>query len=109
LFTPTDSTIPGTGAAVRRIEGEPVFLSEASPGTWVGSIILSVSVEENGTTAHVAVPASITVMFDLNQTEGRVSIESGQNTQVESSLKVSKLTNNSYAVSGIPFVQMPLS
>jgi hypothetical protein len=109
VFTPTDSAIPGIGATVRRIVGEPVFLTEASPGTWVGSIILSVSVEENGTTAHVAVPASITVMFDLNQAEGRVAIESGHNTHAESPPKVSKLANNSYAVSGIPFVQMPLS
>lgn len=108
-FTPTDISVSSAGGAVRRIVGEPVFLTEAAPGTWVGSLILSVSVEENGITAHVPVPASITVMFDLNQSEGRVSIETGNNTDSGSPLAVTKLMNDSYAVSGIPFVQMSLS
>lgn len=109
MFNPTDSATQATRSGVRRIIGEPVFLTEASPGTWVGSIILSVSVEENGTTAHVSAPASITVRFDAHQAEGRVSIETDRSTHSESPLKVTRLNNDSFTVSGIPFVEMSLS
>ena len=94
MFNPTDSANQATRSGVRRIIGEPVFLTETSPGTWVGSIILSVSVEENGTTAHVSTPASITVRFNAHQSEGRVSIETDRSSHSESPLKVTKLNND---------------
>lgn len=109
MFNPTESSTPATRASVRRIIGEPVFLTEASPGTWVGSIILLVSVEDNGATAHISTPASITVKFDSQQSHGRVSIGSDPTTLSESSLKVTRLANDSFTVSGIPFIEMSLS
>lgn len=108
-FTSDDRTAPKNTLAVRRIIGEPAFLSQPSPGTWTGSIILSVFVEENGVSSHFSVPASVTVLVDANQTDARASIEVANNIHGDSKVVISNTSNETFSISGIPFVEMPLS
>lgn len=108
-FTSNDPGLPTSTLAVRRIIGEPSFLSQPSPGTWIGSIILSVFVEDNGVSSHVSIPASITVIMGANQGEARALIEVAHNTHGDSNVLVSKSDNGTLSVSGIPFVEISLS
>ena len=70
-------TQPSTNEAraVKRIVGDPTFLSEGSPGEWRGSVLLSVFVNENGQESHVTIPAEVTVKIDKEHAVGSAMIE----------------------------------
>ncbi len=60
---------------IKRIVGDPTFLSEGSPGEWRGAVLLSVFVDENGQESHLAIPAEVTVKLDKEHAVGSAIIE----------------------------------
>lgn len=104
-FTPTGRDTAPNGIIVRRIVGEPTFLREPTPGTWGGAILLSVFIEQNGVSSHFTVPASISVIVDAK----RASLQVAEDTVSTVGIAVSKSDDNTYSISGLRYVQMPLS
>ena len=74
-FSPITETELHDGQTIKRIVGDPTFLSEASPGNWQGSVLLSVFVDHNGEESHFTTPAEVSVSIDSNYTMGSATIE----------------------------------
>jgi hypothetical protein len=60
---------------IKRIVGDPTFLSEGSSGEWRGSVLLSVFVDDNGEESHVTIPAEVTVKVDKEHSAGNAMLE----------------------------------
>jgi hypothetical protein len=60
--------------AIKRIVGDPTFLSEQSSGEWLGSVLLSVFVDENGQESHLTIPAEVIVKIDQEHTRASATI-----------------------------------
>jgi hypothetical protein len=60
--------------AIKRIVGDPTFLSEQSSGEWIGSVLLSVFVDENGQESHLTIPAEVIVKIDQEHTRASATI-----------------------------------
>jgi hypothetical protein len=60
---------------IKRIVGDPTFLSEGSAGEWRGSVLLSVFTDENGQASHVTIPAEVVVKIDKEHAVGSAMIE----------------------------------
>lgn len=98
-----------TNLIIKRIEGEPAFLSETSPGEWQGAIILSVSFEEDGKSAHFTMPASIVVTFDSNHETGRAVLTVNSAAPSAPGLSIIRRDTNAFEVSGVPDIELSLS
>lgn len=60
---------------IKRIVGDPTFLSEGPAGEWRGSVLLSVFADENGQASHVTIPAEVVVKIDKEHAVGSAMIE----------------------------------
>lgn len=60
---------------IKRIVGDPTFLSEGTSGEWRGSVLLSAFVDENGQESHRTIPAEVVVKIDKEHAAGSAMIE----------------------------------
>lgn len=107
-FTPTGRDSAPNGILIRRIVGEPTFLKEPTPGTWLGPIVLSVFIERNGESSHFTVPATISVQVSSSGS-ARATLQVEQTPSRDSTVAASVSDTNSYTLSGVGYLQVPLS
>ena len=74
-LTPNDRFETQDRSVIKKVVGDPTFLTEFSPGEWKGRVQLSVFVEKEGRESHVTIPALVSVKVSEDNTVGRAVIE----------------------------------
>lgn len=74
-LTPDERFETHDRSVIKKVVGDPTFLTESSPGKWTGRVQLSVFVEKDGRESHVTIPALVSVKLRDDNTVGQAVIE----------------------------------
>jgi hypothetical protein len=73
-LTPDADSPMSDGSRIKRVVGDPTFLTESSSGEWSGRVQLSVFVDTNGEESYLTIPAKISVRMSTDSSVGRARI-----------------------------------
>jgi hypothetical protein len=81
---PTEDSRMGDGSMIKKIVGEPTFLTETTSGEWSGPVLLSVFLDTDGRESHSALPATISVRVHKDKGTGTASLMVSGETPMDS-------------------------
>jgi hypothetical protein len=109
-LTPQGDPRPQDGITIKRIVGDPTFLSEISPGQWQGTVLLSIFMEDGGIPSHFTTPAEIEVRVNGDRSVARASIRTGSSASPNNgAVTISRGNDNTFEVSRILVEELSLS
>ena len=109
-FTPEIASLSHDGITVKRIVGEPTFLTETAPGEWQGTVLLSVFLQEEGVSSHFTTPAEVDIRVNAGRSIAHASVRmhSGASTD-DGPISVTRLDSDTFGVSGLLVKELSLS
>jgi hypothetical protein len=74
-LTPSEGSQADEGSVIKKIVGDPTFLTEVSPGEWSGQVQLSVFIDTDGQESHMTIPARVSVKVSNDNAAGSAILE----------------------------------
>jgi hypothetical protein len=109
-FLPKTSVTSARGVAVKRIEGDPTFLSQRAPGTWGGTVLLSIFLEGAGAPSHFTTPAEVEIRVNDDRSLAQASIRTQAHGRSRNgTIEIVRLSGDTYAMSEILVEDLTLS
>jgi hypothetical protein len=109
-FTPQGTARNEDGITIKRIVGDPTFLSETAPGEWRGTVLLSVFMEDHGRPSYFTTPAEVEVRVNADRSIAHASIRTHSSTSgSDGSVAVTRVEGNTFEVSRILVEELSLS
>ena len=109
-FTPKDPAKTEDGITIKRIVGDPTFLSEISPGEWRGTVILSIFMEEDGIPSYFTTPADVEVRANADRSIAHASIRSRSSAPAgDRAVTITRIGSSTFEMSRILIEELTLS
>jgi hypothetical protein len=109
-FTPQSASQSGDGITIKRLVGEPTFLTETAAGEWQGTMLLSIFLEDNGIASNFTTPAEVEVRVSADRSIAHASVRTRASAAVsDGTISITRSNADTYAVSGIILEDLSLS